>query len=350
MFDKSALNNHITSHKNSVKKAKVSVINKLVRKCRKLEKLQKTPLKSKVNRKLERITSTIAAVKKLNCLQILKKAILFENDPNIVITNGNASVENLAEMLVFSNKIIREIVASLKVKFNLNNNNPNWKEYFQKERKKAKAKTVSISENLSTSMNDSKITKIREENTEKREVQHKVNNLFPENKIIKFHDNTKGTVNEKNLDEKFISKPDPFFTTKSGDNYISTVYLDDREVSEYKNVDNPFSNRKHSNDVKNKNFEGENHYQYKNSKNYNRNTAKPKTSFVQVSEKANKNKIIRFEEFEEPSTDKTKSDTPETCANAKNNSKHNLHPSWQAKQKIKPVIQEFKGQKLVFED
>jgi len=149
MFDKNALNNQISSSKNSMKRAKVLVINKLVKKCRKLKEQMKKNSNDKIIKKVETISQQISAVKKQKCLETLKKAILFDKNPKSILTNGNASVEQIAEMLMFSNKIVMEIVQRLKSCFNLSDDtNPSWRELFQKGKKiEKKSKTKSKSKN-----------------------------------------------------------------------------------------------------------------------------------------------------------------------------------------------------------
>jgi len=74
---------------------------------------------------------------------------LFDKNPKSILTNGNASVEQIAEMLMFSNKIVMEIVQRLKSCFNLSDDtNPSWRELFQKGKKiEKKSKTKSKSKN-----------------------------------------------------------------------------------------------------------------------------------------------------------------------------------------------------------
>lgn len=71
-------------------------------------------------------------------MNLLRKAIVYELNPEKVITNGTSSPEEVAEALFVSHETIKELVSELKVKFSLDDElNPGWKEQISAASKKS---------------------------------------------------------------------------------------------------------------------------------------------------------------------------------------------------------------------
>ncbi|KAM7362814.1 rlb1 [Cochliomyia hominivorax] len=149
---------------------------------------------------------------------------------------------------------------------------------------------------------------------------------------------------------------DPFFITDTGENYLSTAVS-----NVYQNDDNENSEDKMdlhmiklNNADKNPVVFRERRHQNKNSKEFTQNRNKfNKEDGKQNNKWNNKQNNIRDKVTPSKRNDKKQRPSKEQDFKHKrsiNNKDEKLHPSWAAKQKLKPVIKGFQGKKITFGD
>ncbi|KAL5274425.1 hypothetical protein ACFFRR_000893 [Megaselia abdita] len=139
VFDKQKINNHLVASKKRVRQARIQCINKIVQKIRKVsEYLEKHPDDIKSKDKLRKTEQVLLELKKVNHVKLLRKAIIYEGNPETVITNGSSSPEEVAEALFVSHTAIKEIVTEVIEKYCLDDEaNPGWKDQITAASKKS---------------------------------------------------------------------------------------------------------------------------------------------------------------------------------------------------------------------
>lgn len=368
MIDKLLLNNQIITNKKKIQQARTQTINKLVQKIRKLKLLQeKKPQNEKITKNIEKIPKVLMVLKKFKVSDIIRKILTLNKKPTSILTNGQAAFDDVAIALLAENKIIAGVVETLKTLLSLNDSNPDWEtEVLEVSRrkqknlksggKKKKNKPIKTDitqakvspkklpwkeENLETSIlneNDTQIDALQPANGWKIEpvkespIETSIPKTKTKNKIViqpkseAMINNVKDEEEKQSKNTKPMTVVDPFFFTDSGDNYLSTVIIDRIQPEPLQDGlirrerrDHTFRPNKKNNIFRRQSaqngFDGE----FEKSKHF-----------------IKSGRIDKHKNFE-VNTNAVSID-------------EKLHPSWAAKQKLKPAIAEFKGHKITFDN
>lgn len=409
MIDKLLLNNQIVTNKKKIIQARAQTINKLVQKLRKLKQLhEKIPQNAKITKNLEKSLQILSCVKKFKGSEIVRKILTLNKSPSSILTNGQAKPDEVALALLAGNKIIIAIIENLKNLLSLNDSNPGWQSEILEVSKRQQKATKSVEkkktkkivkkqpkipvkslpwkeENLDVSENEN-CNKIGEETTSGWKVEPiSEKNALPalpkttatERGVSNSNSTDSYQITKDHLKEPNDAKPvttvDPFFFTETGDNYLSTVVIDRVQPEAVQDGLIRRERRDHTlrpnkkNNVFRKQFGRSEHVPQNGriEKNYGH-VVKPSPAPIDeklhpswIAKQKLKPIITEFKghkiKFDNDGNDTTvvhgkpiklerhQDKTPAT-------SKEDIHPSWAAKQKQKPAIQEFKGTKVVFDD
>ncbi|XP_055850135.1 uncharacterized protein LOC129914775 [Episyrphus balteatus] len=422
MINKLLLNNQIITNKKKIQQARIQTINKLVQKIRRLKTLnEKKPQNAKITKNLEKIPKILVSLKKLKVADIIRKILTCTKKPSAILTNGQATPDDVAIALLACNKILVAIVETLRILLNLNDTNSGWQnEIMELSKRKKKILETGQRKKNKNIKSDKKQPKVlvkklpwKEENldnTETEQIDNNVNVVVPakgwkiepigdasaeaslpkkivKNKPEKVDKKPKFVVpsnehdsDKESIHEKPITTVDPFFFTESGDNYVSTVVIDRVQPEPIQDGlirrerrDNTIRPNKRNNIFRRQSFPNadgfEDRRQSVQSGRIDKRQVKLSQNPTTTDEKlhpswAAKQKLKpAITEFKghKITFDNEGNDTavksfnkPSKATNHQNkatvSSDENIHPSWAAKQKLKPAITEFKGTKITFDD
>lgn len=279
-------------------------------------------------------------------------ALVYYKSGKNYLAESNSTVEQLAVGYFCEHKTVSGILDAIRIKWKLDES-WNWrklvKKLFKKKDKtlnadKVKSKKNSFSETDNT---DSKVTpksknkKVQQkaeangksEKPVKSQKEKKLPNVSKDVEVTKSEEPDDSSESDEDIDEKpgkknVVSEApttvDDFFITADGSNYLSTAVV----------------NRNQDDDSDG----GDNHHLY-HGKDFEK---KPKeASFFHKSDKKPvKLAVNRFEGIKRKWTNESEEQDQKTKEKKVD---PELHPSWQAKQKLKPTITEFKGKKITFD-
>ncbi|XP_036323962.1 uncharacterized protein LOC118737512 [Rhagoletis pomonella] len=467
MINKLEFNNLVITNKKKIQKIKTQTIQKLVQKIKKLKYiLEKKPEYEKNKERFRKATLCLEELKKLKCIDLMKRVLVLEKSPSAILTNGLCSPEEMAVAMVAVNKLMHDLVNVLKENLGLTDENNAWKkelmqaskrrvkilrtEQKRKNRQNLKAQKIIACKrlewlknqngeqsevngdenNVSTGLQHDeganistlgywKIEPINDESSKKSEkgktnyketrAEEKavkkrdkpeannrnilktntktsdqlksINTRKPDlernvieptkNMLISFDSNLEDEKFPESLKEEITHVVDPFFITASGENYRSTAVvvrngqvLDSqtnkandnarkRPVENYTTRENRSNVRIHNKDVQDKSRQSTG--KKNNSEGLHPSwVAKQKLKPVIGSFQGKK---IKFDDVDNSDLEERRDEEvgPKNnfALNKSTKSTENdkdLHPSWAAKQKFKPVITDFKGKKIVFGD
>lgn len=306
-------------------------------------------------------------------MELATSALTFDKDPTKIVTNPLSSIEDAALANIVTFKSVEAKVNQIKAKFGLNNNENGWREKINeigKKKKKKIEKETNKTRNKVRKEAQKKhkdVVKKRDEwlivntetNDETIETDEGEDDISEELNVKREKKSTKSIVSDnsrvKNLSKKKLpSDPlkvaDPFFLTGSGENYLATKTIDriqpsapndgldrkERRAQQFGSKPKTIPKRKDqpagpSKIIKSTTISEDLHPSW---------AAKMKSKGIDKFQ----GKKMKFDD-EEPSSMVSKAVTPKSVDDTEK-----IHPSWAAKQKAKPVISEFKGSKIRFDE
>lgn len=321
---------------------------------------------------------------KSNNLKLASQCLTFQSDPHRVLSNGTSSVNDLLLAHLCAHKLIENETQRIKDKYNLAMI-PNWTESILGVGKK-KQKRLSVAERKQKNTERKSEEKARRQLKRKRD-EWLVENINPSdlpgapknsalpcesepitpaNSIV-VKEKKKNVTKERKLkitndfpaqeSPSIVKKrADSFFFTEKGTNYMSTAVIDrtqapnpndgldrkERRAQKFgKSTGPPNKHKKQLHQMPNNKVNRE---PAKSSFSVTTNDLHPSWAAKQAKKGITQfqGKKMKFDDAPPPiQSDLTKSST---------SAEDKLHPSWAAKQKQKPVISEFTGKKITFDD
>lgn len=279
-------------------------------------------------------------------------ALLYYKSGKNHLSDSNATVEQLSVGYFSQFKGLNEILDGIRTKLNLNENS-NWRRHVRKlfkkrdkskQKEKVQEKTpFNESDNLNVnteSKSSGKKSKLKSNGdleksllkTEAKKEKTKQSCSEQSNEVVT-KESDESSDSDENSEEEIVGENDvaaapttvdDFFITADGSNYLSTAV-----VSQIQEKGSDDESKSHL--PRNQGFEKK---------------SKESSFFHKSDKKPVKLAVNRFE-----GTKRKWTDNDETQDNEKKPAKIDpeLHPSWQAKQKLKPTITEFKGKKITFD-
>ncbi|XP_030373935.1 uncharacterized protein LOC115623634 [Scaptodrosophila lebanonensis] len=381
MLDKLKFNNLVITNKKQIQQARVQTISKLVHRLRKIkDALSKQPDNEKHKDRMRKNYECVAYLKSLKAVDIVRHMLLQQNsNHSAVVTNGRATPEEVSMALLALNKVMQQVVTTFQttLKLSIKADAPWRQEIMEASKRRAKVERTEAKRRKRKELKEQKAqSRKREEWLEQNKVdsaeedgklQQETENAnkieepiadLPKTKKSQFKQRDQQETkkpqlkpqpkeNKTNIDDVELSSKeenyashentshistskrkepeeerpthvvDPFFITETGEHYMSTaVVLSDNAASEEEDESEPLREQRRNNKAFGKRQE-QNGYKH------------PRTGDLHGS---------AFE------TLGRKND------GGVDDSHGDLHPSWIAKQRLKPRIREFAGTKIKFDD
>ncbi|KAJ6634744.1 hypothetical protein Bhyg_13323 [Pseudolycoriella hygida] len=346
MTEKRDLNNELILMKTHLQRAKVCTIRKLVRKLKSLSTRQGQEQNGlKLIGKRSRLTGQIDYLKKIRNLELAKLALGFAKNPNKILTNQLSSIEDTSLANIVTFKCVNEKLQQIKSKFGLDDSD-GWRDSVQEIGKKKKKKIdketnkMRNKERKEAKKKHSELVKKRDEWLENAYKSDGTSETDEDEVLDKGADKPKKSVHvrekklKKVLVKNALSDPlktvDSFFVTETGENYLATKVVDRIQsrgpndgLDRKKRRAQQFGRMSVTNSIR-------------------KEAPIPKDP----SHRSVKRKVNSSDKFK---SKKLKSDE-EVMVDSTADTTEKIHPSWAAKQKLKPVISKFLGSKITFDD
>lgn len=302
-------------------------------------------------------------------MELATLALTFDKNPAKILTNHLSSIEDASLANIVTFKTVSVKVNQIKTKLSLNENGDAWRQQVNEMGKKKKKK-------IEKETNKSRNKDRKEAHKKRKELLKKRDEWLIENNDTA--DETLETDDEDDVDEssdnkvtvpvpvkkaKVVTKKkppsdllkiaDPFFLTGTGETYLATKIINRIQPS----GPNDGLDRK---ERRAQQF-GSKPKTMSKTQRLPAGPSRSVTSMTSVTSPENlhpswaaKMKTKGIDKFQGKKM-KFNDDEPTTVASYKStpqptNDAEKIHPSWAAKQKAKPVISEFKGSKIVFDD
>ncbi|KAM8703661.1 hypothetical protein ACLKA7_008309 [Drosophila subpalustris] len=334
MLNKLEFNNLVVTNKKIIQKARAQTIAKVVQKLRKVkEALIKQP-DNEVNKARQRKNvEYIAQLKSLKCVDIMRSLLLKDKKKhNAVLTNGRATPDEVVIAMLGLNKIMQDLVSKFQQTLNLSTDpNADWREeILETSKRRLKLERTEDKRRKRKELKELKAQSRKrlewlEQNNPEGDVE---GGKAPESET------KKGTTNAGNCHTEKISesvkpviKDDKIL--KSGQPYLSTAVVMSDDNSDTDNDEYQPEQKK----PKPMTHRQENRRAGINEKPILINFKGKKTKFT-----------------EDGSVAETTSSALPAVVPAAESSEGCMHPSWIAKQKLKPKIAVFAGTKIKFDD
>ncbi|XP_067647657.1 uncharacterized protein Rlb1 [Eurosta solidaginis] len=128
MINKVAFNNLVLTHKKPIQRIKTHTNQKLIQKIKKLNyALDKNPNHERNKERLGKAMMSLEDLKKMKCVDLIKKVLTLDKSPDAIRTNGLSTPEEIAIAMVALNKDMQDIVKGFQDKLGLTDENKTWK-------------------------------------------------------------------------------------------------------------------------------------------------------------------------------------------------------------------------------